>query len=72
MIEHGQYLRAASYTAAGIIAGLMAVHVARGRVCGEPGTVVRRGGDGWSGSVARLVVEQGVRRQLAWRSRSAR
>jgi CrcB protein len=32
MIQHGRYLLAAGYTAAGIIAGLLAVHLARGRV----------------------------------------
>ena len=32
MIQHGKYLMAAGYTAAGIIAGLLAVHLARGRV----------------------------------------
>lgn len=32
MIQHGRYLMAAGYTAAGIIAGLLAVHLARGRV----------------------------------------
>jgi CrcB protein len=32
MIQHGNYLLAAGYTAAGIIVGLLAVHVARGRV----------------------------------------
>lgn len=32
MIQHGRYLLAAGYTAAGLIAGLLAVHVARGRV----------------------------------------
>ena len=32
MIQHGSYLMAAGYTAAGITAGLLAVHLARGRV----------------------------------------
>jgi CrcB protein len=32
MIQHGKYLMAAGYTAAGITAGLLAVHLARGRV----------------------------------------
>ena len=32
MIEHGHYALAAGYTAAGIIAGLAAVHLARGAV----------------------------------------
>lgn len=32
MIENGHYLLAATYTAAGILAGLIAVHLARGRV----------------------------------------
>ncbi len=32
MIQHGKYLLALGYTAAGIIAGLLAVQVARGRV----------------------------------------
>jgi CrcB protein len=32
MIQHGHYLLAIGYTVAGIIAGLLAVHVARGRV----------------------------------------
>jgi CrcB protein len=32
MIQHGRYLLAAGYTAAGIIASLLAVHLARGRV----------------------------------------
>ncbi|MBU3750527.1 MAG: fluoride efflux transporter CrcB [Mycobacterium sp.] len=32
MIQHGSYLMAVGYTAAGIIAGLLAVHLARGLV----------------------------------------
>jgi CrcB protein len=32
MIQHGKYLMAVGYTAAGIVAGLLAVHLARGRV----------------------------------------
>ena len=32
MIQHGSYLLAVGYTVAGIIAGLLAVHLARGRV----------------------------------------
>ncbi len=32
MIEHGNYLMAAGYTAAGILAGLLAVNLARGSV----------------------------------------
>jgi CrcB protein len=32
MIEHGHYLLAASYTAAGVAAGLIAVNLTRGRV----------------------------------------
>ena len=32
LIQHGKYLMAVGYTAAGIVAGLLAVHLARGRV----------------------------------------
>lgn len=32
MIQHGKYLMAVGYTAAGIVAGLLAVHLARGWV----------------------------------------
>lgn len=32
MVEHGHYLLALAYTGAGVAAGLLAVHLARGRV----------------------------------------